>query len=50
MTTPSLHQITREWMLGISHASMDGRKISCGYHLIIKGLVLQGNLIDFVCK
>jgi hypothetical protein len=50
MTTPSLHGITRELMLGISHASMNGRRVSCGYHLIIKELVLQGHPIDFVCK
>jgi hypothetical protein len=42
MTTPSLHGITREWMLGISMLVwMEGE-----YH----GLVLKGNPIDLVCK
>jgi hypothetical protein len=50
MTTPSLHGITREWMLNISHVGMDGRRVSCGYHLVTKGLVLKGNPIDLVCK
>jgi hypothetical protein len=50
MTTPSLHGITREWMLGISHVGMDGRRVSCEYHLITKTFVLQGNPIDLVCK
>jgi hypothetical protein len=32
------------------HVGMDGRRVSCGYHLITKGLVLKGNPIDLVCK